>query len=99
MKHFIVMLMWAVTMKCAAIHLSDYINTSIGVIDKRWNNYVIDPRVPYSSISTSSQTPKGVMDGLNSQQLIIGFCQLHVSGTGWSSCGTFSSFSPSEYGG
>lgn len=76
-------------LKATEDHLADLINTSIGVIDKRWNNCVIGPRLPYSSISPSPQTPKGGMDGYNPQQPIMGFGQLHVSGTGWSSYGHF----------
>ena len=72
-----------------AQHLSDYINTSIGVIDHRGNNCVIGPRTPYSSISPSPQTPKGSMDGYDPKEPIMGFGQLHVSGTGWSSYGHF----------
>lgn len=89
MKHLFIIVMWVAAMECSAIHLSDYINTSIGVIDKRGNNCVIGPRVPYSSISPSPQTPEGGMDGYNPQQPIMGFAQLHVSGTGWSSYGHF----------
>lgn len=70
-------------------HLSDYINTSIGAIDRRGSNCVIGPRTPYSSISPSPQTPKGGMDGYNPKEPIMGFGQMHVSGTGWSTYGHF----------
>lgn len=70
-------------------HLSDYINTSIGAIDNRGSNCVIGPRTPYSSISPSPQTTKGGMDGYNHNEPIMGFGQMHVSGTGWSTYGHF----------
>lgn len=79
------LLSWAQT----ATNLADYVNTSIGVVDKRYSNCVVGPRMPYSSISPSPQTPKGNMDGYHPQQPIMGFGQLHVSGTGWSSYGHF----------
>ena len=89
MRNLLFLTFWAIALQCSAIHLSDYINTSIGVVDSRGNNCVIGPRVPYSSISPSPQTPEGGMDGYNPKQPIMGFAQLHVSGTGWSSYGHF----------
>lgn len=70
-------------------HLADYVNTSVGLTDKRYNNCVVGPRMPFSSISPSPQTPKGNMDCYNPSQPIMGFGQLHVSGTGWGSYGHF----------
>lgn len=61
---------------------ADCVNTSIGVIDRRYSNCVIGPRVPFSSISPSPQTPEGSTDGYDPNQPIMGFGQLHVSGTG-----------------
>ena len=73
----------------------DFVNTSIGVIDNRTNNCVIGPMMPYGSINPSPQTqrdPKdryGGHDGYDPRFPIIGFGQLHVSGTGWGSYGHF----------
>ena len=73
----------------------EYINTCIGVIDNRTNNCVIGPMMPYGSINPSPQTlrdPKdryGGHDGYDPRFPIIGFGQLHVSGTGWGSYGHF----------
>lgn len=73
----------------AANSLSDYVDTRIGVIDKRYSNCVIGPQLPYGSINPSPQTEKGGMDGYHPDYPIRGFGQLHVSGTGWSSYGHF----------
>ena len=70
-------------------HISDYIDTSIGVRDHRSNNCVVGPRTPYSSISPSPQTPDGNMDGYDPQKPVMGFGQMHVSGTGWGTYGHF----------
>ena len=70
-------------------NLADYIDTGIGVIDNSNCNCVVGPRVPYSSISPSPQTMKGGPDGYNPQNSILGFGQIHVSGTGWGSYGHF----------
>jgi putative alpha-1,2-mannosidase len=73
----------------------DFVNTSIGVIDNRTNNCVIGPMMPYGSINPSPQTlrdPKdryGGHDGYDPRFPIIGFGQMHVSGTGWGSYGHF----------
>lgn len=68
---------------------ADYVNTSIGAIDKRGSNCVIGPQLPYGSINPSPQTEKGGMDGYHPDYPIRGFGQLHVSGTGWGSYGHF----------
>jgi len=73
----------------------DFVNTSIGVIDNRTNNCVIGPMMPYGSINPSPQTLRdqndkyGGHDGYDPRFPIIGFGQLHVSGTGWGSYGHF----------
>ncbi|MCX6309350.1 MAG: hypothetical protein NTY32_11145, partial [Bacteroidia bacterium] len=73
----------------------NFVNTSIGVIDNRTNNCVIGPMMPYGSINPSPQTlrdPKdryGGHDGYDPRFPIMGFGQLHVSGTGWGSYGHF----------
>lgn len=68
---------------------ADYIDPRIGAVDNRSSNCVIGPRLPYSSISPSPQTPDGGPDGYNPGKPIVGFGQLHVSGTGWSTYGHF----------
>lgn len=68
---------------------ADCIDPRIGVMDDRNSNCVIGPRLPYSSISPSPQTPGGGADGYAPGKPITGFGQLHVSGTGWSSYGHF----------
>lgn len=67
----------------------DYVNTSIGVIDNRSCNCVIGPQLPYGSINPSPQTENGDMDGYHPDYPILGFGQLHVSGTGWGTYGHF----------
>lgn len=69
--------------------LVDYADNHIGVIDKKGNNCVIGPKLPFGSISPSPQSRKGGMDGYNPKEPIRGFGQLHVSGTGWGSYGHF----------
>lgn len=68
---------------------ADYIDAGIGVVDSRHCNCVVGPRVPYSSISPSPQTLKGGPDGYDPKRAVVGFGQLHVSGTGWGSYGHF----------
>lgn len=68
---------------------ADFVDTSIGVTDKRASNCVIGPQLPYGSINPSPQTEKGDTDGYHPEYPIRGFGQLHVSGTGWSSYGHF----------
>lgn len=74
---------------------SDFVNTAIGVADKHTNNCVIGPMMPYGSINPSPQTLRnpndryGGHDGYDPDMPVIGFGQLHVSGTGWGSYGHF----------
>ncbi|MBQ0151198.1 MAG: GH92 family glycosyl hydrolase [Bacteroidales bacterium] len=70
-------------------HLSDWVDTNVGVIDKGASNCVVGPMLPYGSINPSPQTPKGTSDGYKPSQPIRGFGQLHVSGTGWPTYGNF----------
>jgi len=70
-------------------HISDYVDTNVGVIDKGASNCVVGPMLPYGSINPSPQTPKGTSDGYKPSQPIRGFGQLHVSGTGWPTYGNF----------
>ncbi len=69
--------------------LVDYVDTSVGVVDKHASNCVIGPMLPYGSINPSPQTPKGASDGYKPSEPIRGFGQLHVSGTGWPTYGNF----------
>ena len=70
-------------------HLADYVDTSVGVVDKRASNCVIGPMLPYGSINPSPQSQKGTSDGYKPTEPIRGFGQLHVSGTGWPTYGNF----------
>lgn len=70
-------------------HISDYVDTNVGVIDKGASNCVVGPMLPYGSINPSPQTPEGTSDGYKPSQPIRGFGQLHVSGTGWPTYGNF----------
>ena len=94
-KIILLIVFFANTLIVSATKLVDFVNTSIGVIDNRTNNCVIGPMMPYGSINPSPQTqrdPKdryGGHDGYDPRFPIIGFGQLHVSGTGWGSYGHF----------
>ena len=70
-------------------HLSDWVDTSIGVIDKHASNCVVGPMLPYGSINPSPQSRKGTSDGYKPTEPIRGFAQMHVSGTGWPTYGNF----------
>lgn len=89
MRKLIPALFLLLLISCEKVDYTQYVDTSIGVKDKRWNNCVIGPMLPYGSINPSPQTFKGNMDGYHPEQPIDGFGQLHVSGTGWSSYGHF----------
>lgn len=89
MRKLIPALFLLLFISCEKEDYTQYVDTSIGVKDKRWNNCVIGPMLPYGSINPSPQTFKGNMDGYHPEQPIDGFGQLHVSGTGWSSYGHF----------
>ena len=80
---------FAWTVKSAATQPVDFVNTSIGVIDKHTNNCVIGPMMPYGSINPSPQSLNGRHDGYDPNSPIIGFGQKHVSGAGWGSYGHF----------
>ena len=73
----------------AQTNVVQYVDTKIGVIDDRGSACVIGAQMPYGSINPSPQTIEGGMGGYNPNQLIMGFGQLHVSGTGWSKYGHF----------
>jgi len=78
------------TLNCfAQTNLVHYVDTKIGVIDNRGSACVIGAQLPYGSINPSPQTIEGGMSGYNPNQPIMGFGQLHVSGTGWSKYGHF----------
>lgn len=70
-------------------NLVQYVDTKIGVIDTRWSGCVIGPQMPYGSINPSPQTNGGGMDGYDTNNPIMGFGQMHVSGTGWGKYGHF----------
>ena len=70
-------------------HYADYVDTSVGVVDKGASNCVIGPMLPYGSINPSPQSRKGTSDGYKPSEPIRGFGQLHVSGTGWPTYGNF----------
>ena len=70
-------------------HFADFVDTSVGVVDKRASNCVIGPMLPYGSINPSPQSRKGTSDGYKPSEPIRGFGQLHVSGTGWPTYGNF----------
>jgi predicted alpha-1,2-mannosidase len=75
--------------------LVDYVDTKTGVADKRTNNCVVGPMMPFGSINPSPQTLRdsafryGGHDGYDPGMPVSGFGQLHVSGTGWGSYGHF----------
>ena len=71
------------------LHLSDLVDTSVGVTDKHSSNCVIGPMLPYGSINPSPQSAKGTSDGYEPRMPIRGFGQMHVSGTGWPTYGNF----------
>jgi len=78
------------TFSCfAQTNLVQYVDTKIGVIDDRGSACVIGAQLPYGSINPSPQTIEGGMGGYSPKQPIMGFGQLHVSGTGWSKYGHF----------
>ena len=80
----------AVATSCfAQTNLVQYVDTKIGIIDDRGSACVIGAQMPYGSINPSPQTIDGGMGGYNPKQPIMGFGQLHVSGTGWSKYGHF----------
>lgn len=83
---FILMLLGFVRIKADNVK---YVDNRIGVIDKRGSNCIIGPQRPYGSISPSPQTFGGGNDGYSPDSLIMGFGQLHVSGTGWGKYGHF----------
>ena len=70
-------------------HFADFVDTSMGVVDKGASNCVIGPMLPYGSINPSPQSEKGTSDGYKPSKPIRGFGQLHVSGTGWPTYGNF----------
>ena len=74
---------------CDGTHYADYVDTSVGVVDKGASNCVIGPMLPYGSINPSPQSEKGTSDGYKPSKPIRGFGQLHVSGTGWPTYGNF----------
>jgi len=69
-------------------HYADFVDTSVGVIDKN-SNCVVGPMLPYGSINPSPQSQNGSSDGYKPTEPIRGFGQLHVSGTGWPTYGNF----------
>ena len=78
------------TLSCfAQTKLVQYIDTKIGVIDTRTSNCIIGPQLPYGSINPSPQTTDGGMGAYKPNQPVIGFGQMHVSGTGSSKYGHF----------
>ena len=72
-----------------SVHYADFVDTSVGVMDKGASNCVIGPMLPYGSINPSPQSNKGTSDGYKPSEPIRGFGQLHVSGTGWPTYGNF----------
>lgn len=58
----------------------DEVNCRMGV-DGR-GNVTLGPQLPWGSINPSPETPDGYSDGYHPQRKIIGFSQLHVTGTG-----------------
>ncbi len=79
----------AATCCFAQTNFVQYVDTKIGVVDDRGSACVIGAQMPYGSINPSPQTIEGGMGGYNPKQPIMGFGQLHVSGTGWSKYGHF----------
>lgn len=90
MKYRALLLLIPVLFACTPKeHFADFVDTSIGVGDKRGSHCVIGPMMPYGSSNPSPNTYKGDMSGYKPDQDIVGFAQNHVSGTGWSSYGHF----------
>ncbi|MDD4920876.1 MAG: GH92 family glycosyl hydrolase [Bacteroidales bacterium] len=61
--------------------LADYVDMHMG--QKAESNCVIGPQLPHGSINPSPQTIGGENDGYAPGEPVMGFAQLHVSGTGW----------------
>ncbi|MDA3867901.1 MAG: GH92 family glycosyl hydrolase [Salinivirgaceae bacterium] len=89
-KIYLIALIFIFIQQCfSQNNLVQYVDTKIGVIDNRGSACVIGPQMPFGSINPSPQTIKGGMGAYNPKQPIMGFGQLHVSGTGWSKYGHF----------
>jgi len=61
--------------------LADYVDMHMG--QNLESNCVIGPQLPHGSVNPSPQTPNGENDGYLPGRPVLGFGQLHVSGTGW----------------
>ncbi|MDR1758173.1 MAG: GH92 family glycosyl hydrolase [Bacteroidales bacterium] len=63
---------------------TDYVSKVDMFMGVQGNSHsVIGPQLPHGSISPSPHTPKGADGGYLPDQPILGFGQLHVTGTGW----------------
>ncbi|MBK1883340.1 GH92 family glycosyl hydrolase [Luteolibacter pohnpeiensis] len=60
--------------------LSTVVNRGMGTTGT--GNVSIGPQLPWASINPGPETPDGYSDGYHAEKKIIGFSQLHVTGTG-----------------